>query len=175
MYFDSPEDVLLDGKRIYSQVDKFRVSPGFDPIRLEEGLGFGYTLYQNADESRKVSIMTGLGSRQSITRSLHKNDDDEDTPEVEYTTVEHDSEFGLEFVVDALMSINQYVKYSSYFVGFLGLDDELWRCRWDNSMEIMLGKYIGIGLTADVIYDESIFEGTQIRTGTLITLSYRVF
>lgn len=174
-YFDDPSSVLIDGYPYAQQTDKFKIAGGFDPIRLEEGVGIGLMVYKNKNESSKITVMTGVGGRQTFAGDFYRKDDDEDTPGIEYITVDNDSEFGIELVLDTLLTVNEHVKFTSFAVLFLGLDDELWRARWDNSLEITLGKYIGVSLTADLVYDESIYDGTQYKTGTLITLSYRVF
>lgn len=174
-YFDAPSDVILDGDRVYTGIRKFRVSRGFDPIMLEQGLGIGYTLYKPEDQSSEITIMSGLGARQKITDAYYIAADDKTTPEFEYSMVDSDSEFGVELVLDTLITINKHAKFTSFAAVFMGLDDNLWRIRWDNSLDITLGRYVGVSLTADLIYDESVFDGAQYRTGTLLTLSYRVF
>jgi hypothetical protein len=174
-YFDALSDVILDGQRIYTDIEKFRVSRGLDPLMLEQGLGIGYTLYKTEDQSSEITIMSGLGARQTVTDAYYIADDDESTPEFEYSTVDSDSEFGVELVLDTLITINKHAKFTSFAVLFMGLDDNLWRIRWDNALDITLGQYVGVSLTADFIYDESIFDRAQYRTGTLLTLSYRMF
>lgn len=175
VYFDTPTDIILDGDKTYNNIEKFRISRGFDPIQLEQGTGIGYTLYQTEDKSTEITIMSGLGARQMITDSYRISDDIEASPVVEFHTVKDDSEFGFEVVLDTLLTFNKHAKFTSFAVLFYGLDDNFWRIRWDNSLEVTLSKHVGLGLTADVIYDESVFDGTQYKTGTLLTLSYRVF
>ena len=174
-YFDSPTDIVIDGLPVRTGVDRFQTSDSFDPILLEEGLGLGLIVLRNEDQSDKVSLMTGPAARQTRASNFFRNIDVADTPEVEFESTGNDSEFGWEIVLDALLTFNKHVKFTSFATGFIGFDDELWRARWDNTLEIKLGKFIGIGLTANLLYDESVFEGTQYKTGTLITLSYRVF
>lgn len=174
-YFDSPTDIVIDDRLAYTGVDRFRIADSFDPILLEEGLGLGLIVFRNEDQTDKVSMMTGPAARQTRAADFFRNIDIEETPEVEFESTGNDSEFGWEFVLDALLTFNAHVKFTSFATGFIGFDDELWRARWDNTLEIKLGKFIGVGLTANLLYDESVFDGTQYKTGTLITLSYRVF
>jgi hypothetical protein len=175
VHFDTAKDVILDGDIVYRDVDKFRIASGFDPINLEQGIGVGYTLYENPDETSEAILMAGIGSRQVVSRSYYVEKDDSATPEIEYETVGDDFEMGFEMVLDATITINSHVKFTSFAALFLGLHDNLWRSRWDNSLDVSLGQYVGISFTADIVYDESVFDSVQYKTGTLITLSYRIF
>ncbi len=175
VHFDTPKDIIIDGETMYQDVDKFRIATGFDPISLEQGIGVGYTLYETPDETSEITLMAGIGSRQLVSRSYYVKKDDSTTPELEYEKVSDDFEMGVEMVLDATITINSYVKFTSVGVLFLGLDDNLWRSRWDNALEVSLGQYIGISFTADMIYDESVFDGVQYKTGTLLTFRYRLF
>lgn len=110
VYFDSRKDIILDDDKVYTNVEKFRISQGFDPIKLEQGLGMGYTLYRTEDKSTEITIMSGLGARQLITDSYRIAEDIDTTPAIEFYTVKDDSEFGIEVVLDTLVTLNKHTK-----------------------------------------------------------------
>ncbi|MBN1296693.1 DUF3078 domain-containing protein [bacterium] len=174
-FFDDPVDVVFPDSQTEYQVTRIRVSEGFDPLNLEQGLGVGWTVFQTDDESTRITLMVGAGARQMLSSSYCVKEDDPVTPEIEYTSIDHYSDEGGECVLDVTWTINTTAKFSSHGAAFYGFEKDRWSARWDNSLDLRITEYIGVNLSAEMRYDEAIVEDDQWKLGTMLTINYRVF
>jgi len=174
-YFDDPLDIIFFDREVEEQVIKTRVSDGFDPLNLEEGGGFGWIVHKNDDESTIILVMAGAGTRQLLSSNYFVKDDDPITPELEYQNVEDYTDVGAEGVLDVTWKIRDSAKFSSHGAVFYGFDSEHWTGRWENSLDMKITDYIGVNLSAEMLYDENVFNGDQWKLGTMLTFSYKVF
>ncbi|MCD4654864.1 DUF3078 domain-containing protein [bacterium] len=174
-YFDDPQDIIFFDRDVEYQVIRTRVTKGFDPLNLEQGAGFGWIIHKNSDESTIIMIMAGAGTRQMLSENYFIEDDNPITPEVEYQHVDDYTDVGAEGVFDVTWTIKNNAKFSSHGAVFYGFEREQWTARWANSLDLKITKYIGVNLSAEMLFDEAVFDGNQWKLGTMLTFSYRVF
>jgi len=174
-YFDDPVDVIFFDKQVERQVEKTRISDGFDPLKLEQGTGFGWMIHTTEDDTTSVIFMLGAGTRQLLSDTYFVEDDDPITPELEYQKVDDYSDVGGETVLDVMWTISDVAKFASHGAAFYGFSEERWSARWENSLDLTVTDYIGVTLSAEMLYDEAVFNGDQWKLGSLLTLSYRIF
>jgi len=174
-YFDDPVDIIFFDQPVEYQVVKTRVAEGFDPLKLEQGTGIGWVIHQAEDETTSVIFMLGAGTRQLLSDSYFVEDDNPITPELEYEKVDTYSDVGGEAVLDVIWTINSVAKFTSHGAAFYGFEEERWNARWENSLDLKITQYVGVNLSAEMLYDEAVFDGDQWKLGTMLTFNYRIF
>lgn len=174
-YFDDPIDIIFFDQPVERQVEKTRVSSGFDPLKLEQGTGLGWMVYTTDDDATSVIFMLGAGTRQLLSDSYFVEDDDPITPELEYQRVDDYSDIGGEAVVDITWTLNDIAKFTSHGAAFYGFAEERWNTRWENSLDLKITQYIGVNLAAEMLYDEVVFDGDQWKLSSMLTFNYRLF
>lgn len=174
-YFDDVEDIIFFDQEVEMQVKRTRIADGFDPINLEQGAGFGWTIFKTEDESTLVKFLAGAGTRQLLSDNYYIEDDNPITPELEYQHVTDYTDIGAEAVLDIIWTINDTAKLTTYGAAFYGFDEELWSGRWESALALQITDYIGVSLSAEMLYDEAVFDGEQWKLGSMLTFNYRVF
>ncbi len=176
LYYEDPVDAVFDTNRpAEMQTDEVHVSGGFEPLKFDEGVGLGYTLYEDTEKKNLLKVNFGAGARQLIVSNYYIEDDDDDTDTLEFSLVDEYSDVGAETGYDGLFNFRNNITFTSKGKVFYGVIDGLWNITWSNKLVISLTKYFGVSLSSDMIYDESVIAEYQWKNVTLLTLGFKLF
>ncbi|MBN2055626.1 DUF3078 domain-containing protein [bacterium] len=175
LHYDDPVTALFDRDRDAETGDRIRVSGGFEPLNLSEGVGLEFNVCNGEGDGRELNFRIGAAAKQLVADGYYIENDDEDTEEVEFTLVEKYEDVGADAAVELKLPLHEHALLGSRLTGFYGFVEEFWKAEWETSLVFTLNKFLGVTITGLMYYDELVIDKAQWKTGTLLTLNYQLF
>ncbi len=150
----------------YSTTPAVQIAAFFDPGYVIQSLGFIY------NKDKNFNTRLGLALQEIFTNKYPQYSDDPATQKIEKFKLET----GLESVTGANYALQNNLLLSSQltlFTRFKALD--VWDVRWDNTITVVVNKYINVNLNALLIYQKSQSPKTQFKEALQVGLSYTLF
>jgi len=168
-YFDAPRTVgFSDSARKPEEVEnKFALPEGaFDPIFLEEGLGFNLKLLKRRLLDMDARI--GVGLRHTLTSDgFYIEKDKSNTEDIfEFKKIANDTDVGVELILIPTARLTRFVSYSGEYNAFYG-GKGTGRYKMDNIFVIHLTRSFSFGVLVGINYDQTLSDEPEFSQALL--------
>ncbi len=151
-YININSNTQLTESFLINIAKKIPTSKFRDPITIQEGLGFAYSLANT--QFRKIEISLGLNYKQIRADNFTFLTDNRLTKDV---IEKYKTESGVQLKGDFFTVIDSSVQFKSKFDLFSNFDElDIWQITNENEFQFKIWNLFGIVLKVDFLYNEKI-------------------
>jgi hypothetical protein len=168
--------LLLDGSSEDVEVpagERFRTGDILHELELREGAGLNLRLVRSAIAN--IALRLGAGFRQNRFNRAFVEDDDLETPEIEYRQLDDFQQSGLESLLVGDVRFTRVLTYTTeleVFEDFESLEDP--SLDWQNTLSLRLSSFAFVDYALDLLLEPLVTEELQISQELLLRFSWEV-
>lgn len=142
-----------------------RTAKLWDPVTSDQSLGF---TYRCTTPEGFVGLRSGLNLQQIRADESSTLTDDSRTPLVREL---YKASAGMEWAIDTQYALDSLVSFNGKWQARKNLiADEAWQVTMENELRIKVLRYLGVIITANLRYDESVSKRVQFKQTTMFGL-----